>query len=120
MKLLLKSLETNHRTTTAYHPRANGLMERLNDTLSDRLSMYVSMDHQDWEAPIPFVTFAYNTSRQETTGKTPIFLMHGREALLPIDVTLGADPNTEGVWDGVWGAKEELARAKNMVENRMK
>ena len=38
---------------------------------------------------LPFVTFAYNTSRQETTGRTPFYLLYGWEAVLPIDALLG-------------------------------
>ncbi|KZR95539.1 Uncharacterized protein APZ42_010697, partial [Daphnia magna] len=65
---VLQALETNHRTTTAYRPQANGLVERLNHTLADMLSMYVSSDHKNWDESLPFVTFAYNTSRHESTG----------------------------------------------------
>ncbi|KZR99340.1 Uncharacterized protein APZ42_004828, partial [Daphnia magna] len=71
----------------------NGLVERLNLTLADMLSMYVSSDHKDWDESLPFVTFAYNTSRHESTGRTPFYLVYGREAVLPIDGALNADPN---------------------------
>ncbi|KZS03119.1 Uncharacterized protein APZ42_034227 [Daphnia magna] len=71
---------------------ANGLVERLNHTLADMLSMYVSSDHKDWDESLPFVTFAYNTSRHESTGRTPFYLVYGREAVLPIDGALNADP----------------------------
>jgi hypothetical protein len=92
-KSILAAMETNHRTTTAYHPQANGLVERLNHTLADILSMYVSRDHKDWDSTLPFVRFAYNTSKQETTGKSPFFLMHGRHPVLPIDAIFGANPD---------------------------
>ena len=45
--------------------------------------MYVVSDHKNWDKYIPYMKFAYNTSRQEYTGKTPFFLLHGREAILP-------------------------------------
>ncbi|KAI9557135.1 integrase core domain protein [Daphnia sinensis] len=97
MKRVTDALETNHRPTTAYHPQANGQVERLNHTLADMLSMYVSGDHSDWDVALEYVRFAYNTSRHETTGRTPFFLMHVREAVMPIDVTLGGGlPNEEG------------------------
>ena len=66
---MLKLLDTDHLTTTSYHPQTNGLSERLNQTLEDKLSMYVNMDnHNNLDQVLPFVTFAYNTSRQESTG----------------------------------------------------
>ncbi|KZR97530.1 Uncharacterized protein APZ42_007540 [Daphnia magna] len=61
--------------------------------LADMLSMYVSSDHKDWDDSLPFVTFAYNTSRHESTGRTPFYLVYGREAVLPIDGALNVDPN---------------------------
>lgn len=88
----LRALLTNHRTTTAYRPQANG-QERLNHTLEDILAMYVSADHTDWDETLQFVTFVYNTSREESNGQTSFFLMYGREALLQSDVVMGADPN---------------------------
>ncbi|KAI9550279.1 hypothetical protein GHT06_004904 [Daphnia sinensis] len=57
------------------------------------LSMYVSSCHDDWDDIVDFMVFAYNTSRQETTGLTPFYLLYGREAVLPVDVTLGNNPN---------------------------
>ena len=78
-------MEVDHRTITPYHPQANGLVERLNYTLADRLSMYVNSKHTDWDEILPYITFAYNTSRQGSTGKTPFYLIYGREARLPMD-----------------------------------
>ncbi|UYV77011.1 hypothetical protein LAZ67_14002809, partial [Cordylochernes scorpioides] len=75
-----------HRKTTAYHPQTNGLTDRLNKTIADMLSMYVDVNHKDWDRILPFVTFAYNTAKQESTGFTPFFLVHGREAETPLDV----------------------------------
>ncbi|GFW73446.1 transposon Ty3-I Gag-Pol polyprotein [Trichonephila clavipes] len=58
----------DHRFTTAYHPQTNGLTERFNKTLADMLSMYVDVEQKNWNEILPFVTFAYNTAKQETTG----------------------------------------------------
>ncbi len=93
MQATLQMLQTNHRTTTAYHQQANGQVERLNHTFADMLSMYVSADHSDWDSALPYVRFAYNTSRQETTGRSPFFLMYGRHPVLPVDAICGADPD---------------------------
>ena len=58
MQGILQVLQTNHRTTTAYHQQANGQVERLNYTFADMLSMYVSADHSDWDSALPYVRFA--------------------------------------------------------------
>jgi hypothetical protein len=71
--------------TTAYHPQTNGLTERFNKTLTDMMSMYVDVEQKDWDLVLPFVTFAYNTAKQDVTGFTPFFLLHGREAETTMD-----------------------------------
>ncbi|GFW06995.1 transposon Tf2-11 polyprotein [Trichonephila clavipes] len=83
----------DHRFTTAYHPQTNGLTERFNKTLADLLSMYVDVEQKNWDEILPFVTFAYNTAKQETTGFTPFYLLHGREAETTLDTMLPFCPN---------------------------
>ncbi|GFT76104.1 retrovirus-related Pol polyprotein from transposon 412 [Trichonephila clavipes] len=83
----------DHRFTTAYHPQTNGLTERFNKTLADMLSMYVDVEQKNWDEILPFVTFAYNTAKQETTGFTPLYLLHGREAETTLDTMLPFCPN---------------------------
>ncbi|UYV71047.1 K02A2.6-like, partial [Cordylochernes scorpioides] len=41
---------------------------------------------KDWDRILPFVIFAYNTAKQDSTGFTPFFLVHGCEAETPLDV----------------------------------
>ncbi|GFY19237.1 transposon Tf2-9 polyprotein [Trichonephila clavipes] len=83
----------DHRFTTAYHPQTNGLTERFNKTLADMLSMYVDVEQKNWDEILPFVTFAYNTAKQETTGFMPFYLLHGREAETTLDTMLPFCPN---------------------------
>lgn len=49
------------------------------------IGMSVSSNHRDWDE---FLLFAYNSLLQETTGYTPIFLLHGCDPLLPVDVAM--------------------------------
>ncbi|UYV63289.1 hypothetical protein LAZ67_2003665 [Cordylochernes scorpioides] len=83
--------------TTAYYPQTNGLTERLNKTLEDILSMYVDVEQKNWDSILPSVTFAYNTAKQETTGFTPFYLVHGREAETMLDTLLPYQPDYENV-----------------------
>ncbi|UYV80868.1 hypothetical protein LAZ67_19002048, partial [Cordylochernes scorpioides] len=85
---------TIHRFTSAYHPQTNGLTERLNKTLADMLSMYVDVEQRNWDAVLPYVTFAYNTSQQESTGFSPFYLIHGRDVETPLDTILAYRENT--------------------------
>ncbi|UYV71083.1 K02A2.6-like, partial [Cordylochernes scorpioides] len=86
-KEVLKICNTLHKKTTSYHPQTNGQTERMNRTLADMMAMYIDERHQNWDEILPFVTFAYNSSIQDTTGYSPYFLIHGREPLTFLDST---------------------------------
>ncbi|UYV72148.1 K02A2.6-like, partial [Cordylochernes scorpioides] len=93
---IIKLCDTTHRMTTAYHPQTNGLTERFNKTLGDMLSIYVDVEQKSCDGVLPFVTFVYNTARKETTGFSPFFLLHGREAETTLDTMFPFCPeNTE-------------------------
>lgn len=74
--------------TTAYHPQTDGLVERMNSTLCQTLSMFVSKNQKDWDVFIPAALFAFRTSPSESTGESPFYLLYGREPRLPMDVSL--------------------------------
>ena len=65
-----------------YHPQANGLVERFNQTLTDALVKKCNDDQHRWDEHIESVLFAYRTSVHKSTKMTPFFLMHLREANL--------------------------------------
>ncbi|KAM7284556.1 hypothetical protein ISCGN_001650 [Ixodes scapularis] len=90
---ILRLSHTSHRRTTAYHPQTNGLTERLNKTIADMISMYVDVEHKTWDEVLPYVTFAYNTAVQETTGFTPFQLVHGRKVTTMLDAMLPHEPS---------------------------
>lgn len=96
IEALLKECRIIHRTTTAYHPQTNGMTERFNRTLGDMLAMYVASDQTKWDHVLPFLTYAYNTATQTTTGFSPFFLLYGREPFSTMDTILPYRPdNTE-------------------------
>lgn len=83
---LMKAFNIDHRLTTAYHPQANGLDERFNQTLTNSLVKYVGNDRENWDAHLDQVVFAYNTAVQESTKYTPFQAMFGRMARIPVDI----------------------------------
>lgn len=50
------------------------------------LSKLIGEHHDDWDELIDPVLFSIRTAVQESTKCTPFFLMHGREARLPLEV----------------------------------
>eukprot|EP00731_Ephydatia_muelleri_P017202 Em0010g300a len=71
---LSEMLGIKRRLTTPYHPQANGLDERFNQTLQNMLVKYVSSKKDMWSHYLDTCAFAYNTSRHDSTKYTPFML----------------------------------------------
>lgn len=85
---LLRLCGTQFRHSTPYRPQTNGLVERTNQTLTNMLSMYVSSNHKNWDDVLPFITYAYNTAKHETTNYSPFYLLYARSPRSFLDTIL--------------------------------
>ena len=83
---LLARNSIEHQHTSAYHPQANGLAERMNRTLKNSLSRMVDQHQLDWDICLPLCLWGYRTSPHSSTRFTPFVLMYGREAVMPVDI----------------------------------
>ena len=67
-----------HRVTSPYHPRTNGLTERLNSTLIKCIRKHAEDNPSNWNDWLPYVLLAYRTRIHSSTGFTPFELTFGR------------------------------------------
>lgn len=68
----------NRSVTSAYHPQTNGLDERTNQTLKQRLSKLVNEHQNNWCDFLDEVAYSIRTQKQASTKYTPFYLMFGR------------------------------------------
>ncbi|MBW0517039.1 hypothetical protein O181_056754 [Austropuccinia psidii MF-1] len=91
---LYDMLGTKLAFSTAYHPKTDGLAERMIQTMEVILGRFCAYgmeykDHEgythDWVTLLQAVQLAYNTSQHSITGKTPALVEKGWNPLLPVD-----------------------------------
>ena len=74
----------------------------------DMLGTLNPSQKSNWKAHVPSLVHAYNSTRHESTGQSPYFLMFGREPRLPVDLAFGL------------GDKEERTLTKYVEDLRSK
>jgi hypothetical protein len=125
---LLQKLGVTHLYTTAYHPQANGQIERFNATMDGKIAALCNERRTDWDEMLQFVIFNYNTSIHATTKNTPFEMMHGRQAVLPFDqqqalVSISSNPkHTENLKNYLEKltetARENIQKAQQQYKQR--
>jgi len=65
----LQSYGCKHAFTTTYHPQANGLCEKANHTIMNRIRLLMA-DHskRKWSTLVPEAVRAYNNTPHDATG----------------------------------------------------
>ena len=63
--------------TTPYHPQANGLVERLHQTIMHMIGKLGEDKKADWSSHLAEIVHAYNATQSGVTGYSPHYLMFG-------------------------------------------
>ena len=82
---LLNDQQITHRVISREHPQADGLAERMVQTLKQSLRRCL-MDRtwqKEWDEILPYVAMGYRISKQKSVGFSPYFLLYGRQPLFP-------------------------------------
>ena len=107
--------------TTAYHPQGDGQAERHNRTVQDMLAAFVSAQRDDWDLWLDPIVYAYNTSRQESTGLSPYELVFGKLPRLPLECELGvplSNPATHAEYTRK--TRSILQQAQNIAQENLR
>ena len=71
LDLVYEYLDIRGLKTTPCNPRCNGLSERSVQTSKNMIKTNIHDEQNDWDVNLPKLTYAYNTSVQESTKQTP-------------------------------------------------
>ena len=71
--------------TMPYHPQANGLVERLHQTIMQMIRKLGEDKKADWLSCLAEIAHTYNTTHSTVMGYSPHYLMFGQRPRLPVD-----------------------------------
>nr|GEY92927.1 transposon Ty3-I Gag-Pol polyprotein [Tanacetum cinerariifolium] len=72
--------------SSSHHPQTNGQTEVVHQSLENLLRSLIEDNAKQWDLILPQAEFAYNTSVNRTTGKSPFKIMYGRNLITPLDL----------------------------------
>ena len=108
-----KLLNMKHLKTTAYHPQANGIIERANGTVVNILRTLVQDNTSIWDTMLPIAAFAYNTGYNRSVRDCPFYLMYLRDPSYPFEIV-----KEEKCWYNIDDFKQEMATKANRIYAR--
>ena len=86
----MSKLGVHSSMTTAYHPQANGMVERLHRQLKG--SLKAALDDGAWIDALPLVLLGIRSAWKEGANTTPAEMLYGESLRLPGQFIPTADP----------------------------
>src|SRR5436190_10691969 len=115
-KSLQKSLGSQLRLSTAYHPQTVGQSEQLIQILEDMFRACVLDFDGSWGKYLHLVEFSYNNSFQTSIGMSPYEALYGRPCRSPICWTTSGLPFILGPPRFVQDASEQIAIIRERIK----
>lgn len=114
MQEIASELLMRHAKITAYHPSANGIIERANYTIVNILRTMVLGNISIWDTMLPTCTLAYNTAYHRSIRESPFFLLFLRDPRMPY--TMLESPQKP--WYDIDSYKQEISVIAKKVYER--
>ncbi|CAB4068005.1 unnamed protein product [Lepeophtheirus salmonis] len=99
----------HQRLTSVYHPQANGLAEKQNGTIRNKLLKVLQGTPKGLSRSLEPLLFSHRTTVDRSTKMTPFILMYGRQLILPVDFSnhLDGSDMTDNDSNFIYGNDEE-------------
>lgn len=78
-------MKIRQRFTSVAHPQANGQVEVTNQVIVEGIKKKLKRAGGGWAYELHGILWAHRTTPKEATGETPFALVHGTEAVLPVE-----------------------------------
>ena len=125
MKQVNCLLSIKRLNTTPYHPMANGLNEKFNNTLKTMLKKMCSEQSKEWDRFLNPLLFAYRECPQDSTGYSPFELIYGRCVRGPLallsDMWTGkvSNPDVLTTYEYVLNLKQRLEETCKLAQQNL-
>ena len=80
---LYKMIKARSHTGCAYHPQAQGVVERNHRTINEYLRIFVDESTTNWEEFLPPLQYALNTRTHSATKMSPYWMTFGQHPINP-------------------------------------
>jgi transposase InsO family protein len=74
---IMRALGITRNLSTAFHPKTDGQMARVNAIMEQYLWAYCNYQQDNWKQLLPITEFCYNNTQSETTRVTPFYANYG-------------------------------------------
>ena len=93
VKLILQKLGIKQRAQSVYHPQSQGICERMNGVIKNRLAKICQHTGLNWIAALPLALMACRSTKLRELHMTPHELLTGRRMPTPCLRTSGKGPS---------------------------
>src|SRR5258705_6394172 len=115
-----RTLGIQKKRSSAYHPQGNGMVERMNRTLSQLLRTQVAPDRLDWDVKLPLVLMAYRTTLHDSTAASAFELTYGRPPRTVLDAEVGSPAvDADTITSYERNLKRDTRRILDTVRNQL-
>ena len=76
--------------SSSFYPQANGQVEAVNKTLKTILKCTINASHSNWHIMLYPTLWAYQTNVKTAIGFSPFQLVHGVEAVTPVECEISS------------------------------